>query len=1368
MELANKVNYPSSGYKLKSITGFRIYIYHRNHALGDSDAVIPKIIRENHHVINFPKTNNKCVFHCIAWQSIQDPKKNPRRIQAQVKEAFKRYCSFKGVKYSLNLFRSFKPIDLLQLDDVEECFKLSINVYTMDIESGKVECIRRSDNEYETMNILSHESHALYIKNVDMLQSKYQCKKCEMVFVSSTKLKDHSKNQCERVNIESFPAQPTIYRPAQNTIQSLQTKYSIKDADHYIDHFMVYDFEAILKPTATQHGENTVFTNEHIPVSVSIADSLTDEVRRFVNDGPKALLTDMFRYIGDVSLKIRQYNVSKYESLLRKIINAHGLTGMEIPDTPLGKTYKMSDVESWIGEGKYSSFFDFHNKIGFAKQRSDYGKIKQQLDQVPVFGFNSGRYDINLIKSDLFAVIGTNNIKSDIKNPSYLCIATWNMKILDISNYVPAGTSYDKYLTTYLGGCKCEDKISCVCGLGKGIFPYEYITSFNVLNETQVPPKSAFDSKLRGTSISNDEYERDLLIWYNNLDVVPFIKAIQAQRELFKRFDLDMFVDGVSLPGLSDKVMYQTCFKNLQYPSKKPAKAFKFPAKRMVGYKKQDDKAKREFGMTLDHLNRLLKHQKYLCAFCYSQLTCETASADRINNKLGHLDGNILISCISCNTARKDMSLGGFRYKKLLEFNSNRLRNETKIRGGKLCKKIIGYDANALYLWALGNEMPCGRLTTIEAYPGIIDDIKNDKIFGFLECDIRTPEHLKEYFSEMTPIFKNALIDCTDESVIGKHMFDYNRSREANRSKPARKLIGSYFGEKILIYAPLLKWYLSHGMEITKTYSFIKASSHTAFAPFMEAVSNARREGDEGTSGAQSLGVSDSKQQLDADKSKSMIAEMMKLVGNSAFGRSGMDMSKHKEVKYESDQKAIEAKIEHFTFHGLEELNDACEITMKKRRIKNKNPIHLSIAIYQLAKLRMLQFYYDCIDYYFDRSDFQYQEMDTDSAYIAFSCENPFKDCIKPDLRDHFKQYKYDWFPRDYNSEVAKFDRRTPGLFKDEWSGDAMVSLSSKNYICYLPDESYKVKVSAKGVQQGRGRNEDVLNPNGFETVVRDRITLQDPNITLKYVKDWYATQSDIQRFQEQKKRFDGFKIASHSPNSWQIDLAFWDKKPILTAININSRLGYAKAFDNGSEFMNSQTQEFFKSKKIEHFNIEPGDHRTMGKIERFNRTIKQRLTKMSPKRLTQKIIADVIDNYNSTFHRSIGMTPNEARGKVMMADLNHNQAEADKVENAFDVGSNVLYRLKKKTFDKEAAHWSKAPNDLKIVKADTTDATINREAEKILANKKMNNGKYKYLIRWVVGSEPDSWEPQDNLRLINKNRRSKLEEDYLSHIANI
>lgn len=129
-----------------------------------------------------------------------------------------------------------------------------------------------------------------------------------------------------------------------------------------------------------------------------------------------------------------------------------------------------------------------------------------------------------------------------------------------------------------------------------------------------------------------------------------------------------MFSDGVSLPGLSEKVMYQTCFNNLQYPTKSPAKAFRFPAKRMNGYKSQDADAEREFDMSLEHLDTLLKQQRYLCGLCYSQLSVETASADRVNNKLGHIDGNILISCIPCNTARKNMSINAFRYKKTTRF----------------------------------------------------------------------------------------------------------------------------------------------------------------------------------------------------------------------------------------------------------------------------------------------------------------------------------------------------------------------------------------------------------------------------------------------------------------------------------------------------------------------------------------------------------------------------------------------------------------------------------------------------------------------------------------------------------------------------
>ena len=54
--------------------------------------------------------------------------------------------------------------------------------------------------------------------------------------------------------------------------------------------------------------------------------------------------------------------------------------------------------------------------------------------------------------------------------------------------------------------------------------------------------------------------------------------------------------------------------------------------------------------------------------------------------------------------------------------------------------------------------------------------------------------------------------------------------------------------------------------------------------------------------------------------------------------------------------------------------------------------------MYQYAKLRMLQFYYDCLDTYLDRSDYEYCEMDTDSAYIAISGES-VEELVKPGLK---------------------------------------------------------------------------------------------------------------------------------------------------------------------------------------------------------------------------------------------------------------------------------------------------------------------------------------------------------------------------------
>ncbi len=160
--------------------------------------------------------------------------------------------------------------------------------------------------------------------------------------------------------------------------------------------------------------------------------------------------------------------------------------------------------------------------------------------------------------------------------------------------------------------------------------------------------------------------------------------------------------------------------------------------------------------------------------------------------------------------------------------------------------------------------MPTGKHEHITNYDlnQLKQDILNDNLFGFIKVDIETPEHLKEKFSEMTPIFKNATIKFED---IGEYMQNFHTENNIKFNQ-GNKLIGSYFGKEIVLYSPLLKWYLQEGLIITKFHCAIQYKPEYAFNKFADEVSDARRAGD-------------------VDSAYELIAETMKLFGNSAYGK---------------------------------------------------------------------------------------------------------------------------------------------------------------------------------------------------------------------------------------------------------------------------------------------------------------------------------------------------------------------------------------------------------------------------------------------------------------------------------------------------
>ena len=197
----------------------------------------------------------------------------------------------------------------------------------------------------------------------------------------------------------------------------------------------------------------------------------------------------------------------------------------------------------------------------------------------------------------------------------------------------------------------------------------------------------------------------------------------------------------------------------------------------------------------------------------------------------------------------------------------------------------------------------------------------------------------------------------------------------------------------MLIYAPLLKWYLDHGLKITAVYRTINYRPQKIFEWFVNEVANNRRKGD-------------------ADRDKALHAEVFKLLGNSAYGKFMEAVERQPRTVYTRDEDEVDQHLRSAWFEDLEEIGDAYKIELRKVKLTINRPFQVGIVVYQLAKLRMLQLYYEFLDHYLDRRDFELIQMDTDSMYFALA-HDKFEEAIKPEHKEQFENEKKFWLAWD-------------------------------------------------------------------------------------------------------------------------------------------------------------------------------------------------------------------------------------------------------------------------------------------------------------------------------------------------------------------
>ena len=270
-------------------------------------------------------------------------------------------------------------------------------------------------------------------------------------------------------------------------------------------------------------------------------------------------------------------------------------------------------------------------------------------------------------------------------------------------------------------------------------------------------------------------------------------------------------------------------------------------------------------------------------------------------------------------------------------------------------------------------------------------------------------------------------------------MKKYQKDTGRKTLKGAKKLLVVTKANKILLYTSMLKWYLNHGLELTAMHKYLNYTSGKPYEWFPEEVSNARRDGD-------------------SNPAFKQLSDTFRLKGSSFYGKMIEDLEKHTKTNYTNDEKDVDKAFRSPFFEDLEIINETYEVKERKRQVNVNRPYQCGIAVYQLPKLRMLEFYYGFLDKYVDRRDFELIQMDTVSMYMTLSPKE-LDYIIGPELKDYYQKHDKAKF-----LSTSKYHNRTPGLFKDEFKGTQMIALTSKCY--YAENSKMKAKFSCKGISK--------------------------------------------------------------------------------------------------------------------------------------------------------------------------------------------------------------------------------------------------------------------------------------------------------------
>ncbi|XP_071055501.1 uncharacterized protein [Onthophagus taurus] len=462
-----------------------------------------------------------------------------------------RTSSYPHYSQALHLQGITFPIILKDIIKIEKLNNLSINVYELvqNLDKYAVEgpiyfTKQRREIHINLLHLYENgKGHFVLIKNLSRLISSqctnrngsiHLCDGCFTRFSSNEKLIAHQNHDCNHIktiiptkNLKSNPNFFGLYTP-ENILEFNNYKFT------QMAPFVIYaDFESILQPiNFCEPNSSKSFTEKvemHQPYSfayyiVSTVDSSFNKFETYTGlDASKVFISKL---LDDVKFIYDKYFKTVKPMLPLTIDEQQNFDSAEncfICQNPFTSDQVKVRDHCHIS-GKYRGPTHSNCNLNFKLQNI-----------IPIFLHNFSGYDCHLFIKEMADVDedGLDVLPNNKENYISFSKRVLVDKVIDEDRYVENIFLKLRFVDSFRFMASSLDSLAGnleKCDFinirkffphiehfklltKKGIFPYNYITSFDKLNDTSLPPKSMFYNKLTLEDISDEQYLHAQRVW---------------------------------------------------------------------------------------------------------------------------------------------------------------------------------------------------------------------------------------------------------------------------------------------------------------------------------------------------------------------------------------------------------------------------------------------------------------------------------------------------------------------------------------------------------------------------------------------------------------------------------------------------------------------------------------------------------------------------------------------------------------------------------------------------------------------------------------------------------------------------------------